>query len=200
MPLAKRTTLGIAEVIVVEHPTPPQVIACVKASGCDIAFMLIDPARAAEVNFTPAFVRSDFTYLVPAGSALRSAADVDRPGVRVAAVRGHTSTIALVRLLKEGQPVYADTYDPTFELLRSGNADAFASIREMLIRYSAKLPGSRVLDGSYQTNLAGVAVAKEKVERLGYVSEFLEELKRSGSLKKIIDDSGLRGVELANRE
>ena len=77
---------------------------------------------------------------------------------------------------------------------------AFASIREMLIRYSAKLPGSRVLDGSYQTNLAGVAVAKEKVERLGYVSEFLEELKRSGSLKKIIDDSGLRGVELANRE
>ncbi len=125
----------------VEHPTPPQVIACVKAAGCDIAFMLIDPARAAEVNFTPAFVRSDFTYLVPAGSALGSAADVDRPGIRVAAVRGHASTIALVRLLKQAQPVYADTYDPTFELLRSGNADAFGSIREMLIQYSAQLPG-----------------------------------------------------------
>jgi hypothetical protein len=46
-------------------------------------------APTAEVNFTPAFVRSDFTYLVPAGSALGSAADVDRPGIRVAAVRGH---------------------------------------------------------------------------------------------------------------
>jgi polar amino acid transport system substrate-binding protein len=159
--------------------------------------MLIDPARAAEVNFTPAFVRSDFTYLVPTGSALGSAADVDRPGIRVAAVRGHASTIALVRLLKQAQPVYADTYDPTFELLRSGNADAFASIREMLIQYSAQLPGSRVLDDSYQTNLAGVAVAKEKAERLGYVSEFLEELKRSGSLKKMVDDNGLRGVEVA---
>jgi polar amino acid transport system substrate-binding protein len=169
----------------------------VKAAGCDIAFMLIDPARAAEVNFTPAFVRSDFTYLVPAGSALGIAADVDRPGIRVAAVRGHASTIALVRLLKQAQPVYADTYDPTFELLRSGNADAFASIREMLIQYSAQLPGSRVLDDSYQTNLAGVAVAKEKAERLGYVSEFLEELKRSGSLKKMVDDNGLRGVEVA---
>ena len=193
--LSKR--LGIAEVVVVEHPTPPQVIACVKAAGCDIAFMLIDPARAAEVNFTPAFVRSDFTYLVPADSALGSAADVDRPGIRVAAVRGHASTIALIRLLKQAQPVYADTYDPTFELLRSGNADAFASIREMLIQYSAQLPGSRVLDDSYQTNLAGVAVAKEKAERLGYVSEFLEELKRSGSLKKMVDDNGLRGVEVA---
>jgi polar amino acid transport system substrate-binding protein len=193
--LSKR--LGIAEVIVIEHPTPPQVIACVRAGACDIAFMLIDPARAAEVNFTPAFVRSDFTYLVPAGSPLRSAVDVDRPGVRVAAVRGHASTIALIRLLKEAQPVYADTYDPTFELLRSGNADAFASIREMLIQYSAQLPGSRVLDDGYQTNLAGVAVAKEKAERLGYVSEFLEELKRSGALKKMVDDNGLRGVEVA---
>jgi polar amino acid transport system substrate-binding protein len=162
-----------------------------------MAFMLIDPTRAAEINFTPAFVRSDFTYLVPPGSPLRSAADVDRPGVRVAAVRGHASTIALVRLLKQAQPVYAETYDPTFELLRSGNADAFASIREMLIQYSAQLPGSRVLDDSYQTNLAGIAVAKEKAERLSYVSEFLERLKGSGSLKKMVDDNGLRGVEVA---
>ena len=83
-------------------------------------------------------------------------------------------------------------------MLRSGNADAFASIREMLIQYSAQLPGSRVLDDSYQTNLAGVAVAKEKVERLGYVREFLDELKRSGSLRKMVDDNGLRGVEVAN--
>jgi polar amino acid transport system substrate-binding protein len=189
--------LGIAEVVVVEHPTPPQAIVCVRSGDCDMAFMLIDPTRAAEINFTPAFVRSDFTYLVPPGSPLRSAADVDRPGVRVAAVRGHASTIALVRLLKQAQPVYAETYDPTFELLRSGNADAFASIREMLIQYSAQLPGSRVLDDSYQTNLAGIAVAKEKAERLSYVSEFLERLKGSGSLKKMVDDNGLRGVEVA---
>jgi polar amino acid transport system substrate-binding protein len=189
--------LGTAEVVVVEHPTPPQAIVCVRSGDCDMAFMLIDPTRAAEINFTPAFVRSDFTYLVPPGSPLRSVADVDRPGVRVAAVRGHASTIALVRLLKQAQPVYAETYDPTFELLRSGNANAFASIREMLIQYSAQLPGSRVLDDSYQTNLAGIAVAKEKAERLSYVSEFLEGLKSSGSLKKMVDDNGLRGVEVA---
>jgi polar amino acid transport system substrate-binding protein len=189
--------LGIAEVVVVEHPPPPQVIACVKSGDCDMAFMLIDQTRAAEVNFTPAFVRSDFTYLVPPGSPLRSAVDVDHRGVRVAAVRGHASTIALVRLLKQAEPVYAETYELTFELLRSGNADAFASIREMLIQYSAQLPGSRVLDDSYQTNLAGVAVAKEKAQRLGYVSEFLEGMKRSGSLKKMVEDNGLRGVEVA---
>jgi polar amino acid transport system substrate-binding protein len=114
-----------------------------------------------------------------------------------AAERGHASTIALVGLLKQAKPVYADTYDPTFERCGPGTPDVFASIREMLIQYSAQLPGSRVLDDSYQTNLAGVAVAKEKTERLSYVSEFLEELKRSGLLKKMVDDNSLRGVEVA---
>ena len=136
--------MSIREVVTVEYPTPPQVIACVKEGGCDAGFMLVDPARANEVDFTPAFVRSDFTYLVPPGSPLKSAADVDRPGIRIAVVRGHASTISLVRIIKQAQPVYADTYDPTFELLRSGQADAFASIREMLIQYSTRLPGSRV--------------------------------------------------------
>jgi polar amino acid transport system substrate-binding protein len=192
--VAKR--LGIGEVVPVEFPTPPQVIACVKAGDCDVGFMLIDPARAAEVGFTPAFVRSDFTYLVPPGSVLRSATDVDRPGIRIAAVRGHASTLALMRLVKQAHPVYADTYDPAFELLRSGKADAFASIREILIQYSSQLTGSRVLEDSYSTNLAGIAVPKRNGGRLAFFSEALDELKRSGSLKRMVEEAGLRGVEI----
>jgi polar amino acid transport system substrate-binding protein len=188
--------IGLGEVVTVEYATPPEVIACVKTGGCDIGFMLIDPARATEVDFTPPFVRSDFTYLVPAGSSIRGAAEVDRPGIRIAAVRGHASTAALVRIIKQAQPVYADTYDPTFELLRSGNADAFASIREMLLQYSAQLPGSRVLDDSYQVNLAGIAIPKENKGRLAYFSELLDDMKRSGSLKRMIDKLDLRGVDV----
>jgi polar amino acid transport system substrate-binding protein len=188
--------LGLSEVITVEYPTPPQVVQCVKTGECDLGFMLIDPARATEVDFTPAFVRSDFTYLLPANSAIRKAAEVDRPGLRIAAVRGHASTAALVRIIKQAQPVLADEYDPTFELLRDGSADAFASIREMLLQYSARLPGSRVLEDSYQSNFAGVAVPKGNVGRLAYVSEFLEEMKRSGLLQRVIADAGLRGVEV----
>ena len=138
---AKR--LGLTGVVTVEFPTPPQVIDCIKTGQCDIGFMLIDPARATEVDFTPAFVRSDFTYLVPADSAIRTAKDFDRPGVRIAVVRGHASTIALTRIVKHAQLVYADTPDPTFEFLRSGNADAFASIREILVQYASALPDRR---------------------------------------------------------
>jgi polar amino acid transport system substrate-binding protein len=193
---ALATRLGLGEVITVEHPTPPQVVQCVKTGACDVGFMLIDPARTIEVGFTPPFVRSDFTYLLPAGSSIRRAADVDRPGVRIAAVRGHASTAALVRIITQAQPVYADEYDPTFELLRTGNADAFASIREMLLQYSGQFPGSRVLEDSYQSNFAGIAVPKGNVGRLAYISEFLDDMKRSGSLQRAIDGAGLRGVEV----
>ena len=193
---ALASRLGIGEVITVEYPTPPQVVQCVKTGGCDLGFMLIDPARAAEVDFTPAFVRSDFTYLLPAGSAIRDAADVDRPGIRIAAVQGHASTAALLRIVKQAEPVFADEYEPTFELLRSGRADAFASIREMLLQYSARLPGSRVLEDSYQSNLAGVAVPKSNAGRLSYISDFLDGMKRDGSLQRIIDGAELRGIEV----
>jgi putative transposase len=49
------------------------------------------------------------------------------------------------RIIKQAQPVYADEYEPTFELLRTGNAEAFASIREMLLQYSARLKTQTVL-------------------------------------------------------
>jgi len=192
--------IGLGEVAPIEFPTPPQVIACVKTGGCDVGFMLIDPARATEVDFTPAFVRSDFTYLVTAKSTLEKAADIDRSGVRIAVVRGHASTIALERMVKQAQLVYADTYDPTFELLRSGNAEAFASIREILIQYSSQLPSSRVLKDSYLTNLAGIAVPKGNAGRLSFLTEFLSGMKRSGAMQRLVNEAGLRGVEVAEEK
>src|SRR5262249_19702084 len=65
--------------------------------------------------------------------------------------------------------------DPTFELLRTGQADAFASVRPVLLAYSAKLPGSRVLEDHYGANLVGMAVPKGQTERLAYISEFIEQ-------------------------
>src|SRR5689334_23179928 len=112
--------LGLSDVIPIEYPSPPEVIECVRTGGCDIGFMLVDPARATEVDFTPPFVRSDFTYLLPATSPARSATEVDQVGTRVAVVRGHASTLAWVRLAKQATPTYVVTYEAAVELMRNG--------------------------------------------------------------------------------
>ena len=58
----------------------------------------IEPSRAAEVDFSPPVFHLDYTYLVPAGSTIRSAGEADRPGVRIAVVRSHASILALTRI------------------------------------------------------------------------------------------------------
>ena len=56
----------------------------VKTGAWDVAFLGAEPARAGEIAFTPAYLEIEATYLVPAGSPLRSVADVDPEGIGVA--------------------------------------------------------------------------------------------------------------------
>jgi polar amino acid transport system substrate-binding protein len=80
--------LGI-EVLPIEYPTPAEVLESLRAGACDLGFLVTDPTRAAGVDFSPPFLERDFTYLVPAGSKVRSVADADQQGVRIALVRAH---------------------------------------------------------------------------------------------------------------
>src|SRR5262249_56902220 len=122
----------------VGHPTIPEMMTCLTGGACDMGFMGPDPSRTG-VEFSPPILQLDYTFLVPAGSSIQRITDVDRPGVRIAVVSDHASTLTLSRILKHAQLVYAATPDPTFELLRSGQADAFASVRR-LARIQAGIP------------------------------------------------------------
>jgi polar amino acid transport system substrate-binding protein len=186
-----------AEIVLVGHPTVPEMLTCVTAGACDMGFMGPDPSRTG-VDFSPPILQLDYTLLVPAASSVQRIADVDRAGVRIAAVSDHASTLTLSRILKHAQLVYAETPDPTFELLRSGQADAFASIRGVLLAYSAKLPGSRVLDEHYGANLLGMVVPKGQSTRLAYISEFIEQAKASGLVQQAIERAGLPGYKVAS--
>ncbi len=191
--------LGVS-VRFIGYRTPPEVVECLKAGQCDLGIMGVDPARAAQVSLSPAFMQFDFTHLVPAGSSIRSASDAARPGIRIAVIRQHASTMVLARMSKHSEFVEAATPDGAFDLLRGGRADTFASARPTLLDYVLQLPGSRVLDDRYGVNLVALAMPKGHRERLAYVSEFLDELKRSGWMKQAIDSAGLRGFEVASQQ
>jgi polar amino acid transport system substrate-binding protein len=179
----------------VEHATPLDAMGCLKSGGCDAAILGIDPTRAVEVDFSPPFAQLEYTCLVPDGCSIQSVMDADRPDVRIAVVRNHASTLALARMLKHATLVYAEMPQPAFELLRDAKADVFASVRAELVKYSAQMPGSRVLDESYGANRFGLAVAKGRhAERLAYLSEFIDHARTSGLLQRAIDRSGLPGL------
>jgi polar amino acid transport system substrate-binding protein len=181
----------------IERQTPPEAVACLVAGECDLAILGIEPIRAAQVDFAPPLVELDYTLLVPAGSSARSVADLDRPGARIAGVRGHASTLELERQLAHAELVYAEMLEPAFEIFRQGKTDALASVQEILLRYSDKLPGSRVLDGRYGSNLIGIAVPKGHPDRLAWISAFAEQAKASGLVQQALDQMGWRGARAA---
>lgn len=185
------------EPVIVEHATPPEAIACLKAGACDLMFLPLDARAAAIGDFSNPIFQFDYTLLAPAGSSISAVADADRPGVRIAVVRNHASTNELIRQLKQAELVYAETPDRTFELLRAGQADVMASTRLVLLEFSSQLPGSRVLEDRYGANINRMVVPKGKAEWLAYVSEFVEDAKASGLVQKAIERGGTRGVTVA---
>src|SRR5262252_1261682 len=63
-----------------------------------------------------------------------------------------TSSARATSIFRRAALVAADVPDAAFDLLRAGNAHAFASAREALIDYSVTLPGSKVLADAYGVN------------------------------------------------
>ena len=185
--------LGV-QLDVVEHATPPEAIACLKAGACDVMFLPLDARAAAVGDFSNPIFQFDYTLLVPAGSSIVRIADADRPGVRIAAVRNHASTIDLSSQLKQAELVYAETPDSTFDLVRTGQAHVMASTRLALLDFSDRLPGARVLEDRYGANINRMVVPKGKADWLAYVSEFVENAKASGLVQKAIERGGTRGV------
>ena len=142
-------------------------------------------ARAADVgDFSPPIFQFDFTLLVPAGALIRSFADADRPEIRIAAVRNHASTIESEPFTEASRTRLRRDFSPTFDLLRTGQADAMASARPTLLEYSTQLSGTRVLEDRYGANINRMVVPKGKAGWLAYVSEFVEEAKASGLVQK----------------
>jgi polar amino acid transport system substrate-binding protein len=198
VPIAQALAARIGVTLeLVGHPAPPALVGCLKAHACDVGFLGVDPSRMAEVGYAPPHMLVPFTYLVPAGSTIRSVADADKPGMRIAVVRNHASTLALNRLLKHAETIGVDIPDQAFELVRSGKADAYASPRPPILDYAMQLPGARVLDDHYGANVQAMAVPTGEAGRLAYVSAFIEAAKASGLVQRAIDSSGQRGIEVA---
>jgi polar amino acid transport system substrate-binding protein len=193
---ALASRIGV-EAILLEHRSPAQVVECMKAGACDVVFLPKDERAASVADFSYPFIQSEFTLLVPAESAIRRAVDADKPGVRIAAVRGHASTASLTGVVKHAELVLEDGELATFELLRAGRVDAFASTRQLLGKLSSDLPGSRVLADRYGAQLNRVLVPKGQAGRLAYVNEFVEEAKSSGLIQKAIEREGSSAFQVA---
>ena len=166
----------------------------VKDGKCDVGFLGAEPQRANEIAFTAAYLEIPVTFLVPAGSSIRAIADVDREGVRIAVADRSAYDLFLSRNVKKAQLVRAQGIDGSYELFVREKLDVLAGLKPRLVSDAEKLPGSRILDGQITGVQQAVGTPKARSAAAAYLSEFVADLHKSGLVKKIAADHGVRGV------
>jgi polar amino acid transport system substrate-binding protein len=156
--------------------------------AADICFLAIEPARAAEVAFTPPYVLIEGVYAVPTDSPLTSSADVDSPGVRIGVKQGSAYDLFLTRSLKHATVVRGTEGTAVF---LEEKLEAAAGIREPVTEFVNSHPGLRLIGERFMEIRQAVGVAKTKrPETVRFLTDVVEELKRSGFIAKSLRRSG----------
>jgi len=165
----------------------------------DVTFMPVDEERKKFVDFGNSYHVLQSTYLVAPGSPIKSVAEANKAGVRIAGVKDTATFRASNKASPNATHITLAGVDAAIALMREGKADAIALGRESLGGVATKIPGSRVLDGGFLNSTTAVAVPKGKAAALAYVSEFIEEAKASGLVRRAFDDIGLKSSVVAPR-
>lgn len=163
----------------------------------DIGLIGSEPKRAEKIDFTSAYVEIEATYLVPAGSPLRHASEVDRAGHRIAVAAGSAYDLWLVRNIKNATLMHAEGFDATLELFVSQKLDAMASLKPGLLSDVEKVPGSRILEGQFTAVQQSVGVPKGRTEAAKWLQAFVQEAKDSGFVADLINKHQVKGLSVA---
>jgi len=169
----------------------------VKKGMWDVAFLGNEPQRANEIAFTPAYLEIPVTYLVPAGSPLKSFTDVDKQGVRIAVADQSAYHLFLTRNLKAAELVAADGIEGSFKMFADLKLEALAGLKPRLITDAARLPGSRILDGQVTAVQQSLGTPRSRETGARYLKEFIESLKASGFIGAAISRHKVNGVTVA---
>ena len=166
----------------------------------DVGLIGAEPARAAQITFSAAYLEIEATYLVPAGSNIRSIEEIDRKGVRIAVAARSAYDLYLTRSIKHAELVHANGLDASYELFVREKLDALAGLRPRLVRDVEKLAGARILEGRFTTVQQAVGTPKARAESARFLADFVEEAKTSGFVARLIARHGVQGVNVAPTE
>ena len=123
------------------------------------------------------------TYLVAPGAKIAKIENVNEPGVRIGGVENTATFRAAQRSAPKASFVTVPGVDAAVAAMKAGEIDCIALSREFLSGLTAKIPGSRVLEGGFLNSSTAVAVPKGKPEALAYASQFIEEAKAAGLVR-----------------
>jgi len=188
--LAKRLSVPIT---LVPFDTPGELADAAVEDLWDIGNIGAEPERAKTITFSPAYAEIESTYIVPAGSPIKTIEDVDKEGVRIAVYGRSAYGLWLSDNIQRATLVKTDGMDSSFDVYVEQQLDALAGLRPRLIKDVEKLPGSRLLDGKFSAVQQAIGTKPDRRVGADYLREFVEDVKASGFVARLIEKHGVAG-------
>jgi polar amino acid transport system substrate-binding protein len=181
----------------VAYPSVGALLEGAKSNQWDVAQFQSSPARAKEFDFTPPVVEIELGYLVPGASRLASAEGVDAAGTRIAVQENSQAGAILSRQLTRASLVPVGGLAAAVDAVKSGRADAIATVKPSLFELARQFPGSRVLEGRFARESIAMAIPRGREAGMPFLREFVESAKSQGLVATAIERSGARGALVA---
>jgi polar amino acid transport system substrate-binding protein len=163
----------------------------------DVAFLPVDEERKKFVDFGNAYHLLQSTFLVGPASSMRSVKDANAKGIAIGGVANTATFRAATKATPSATHIEFAKVDAAVAAMQEGRIQAIALSRESLSGLVGKIAGARILDDAFLNSSTAVCVPKGRPAALAYVSEFIEEAKASGLVRRALDEMGLTSSQVA---
>jgi polar amino acid transport system substrate-binding protein len=183
----------------VPFDTAGKVADSANANVWDVAFLAVDPVRANEIAFTAPYVLIEGAYMVPKDSALKTPADVDKKGIRIAVGRGSAYDLYLTRTIKNAEIVRASTGggQASIDLFLKEKLEVAAGVRQPIAAYAKTNPDVRVMEQRFMAIEQAMGTPKGRDAAAAYLKGFVEEMKKSGFVADALKQTNQPDAQVA---
>lgn len=158
----------------------------------DVAFLAIEPVRAAEIAFTAPYVLIEGTYLVRKDAPYKNVAELDAPGRRILVTPKSAYDLYLTRTLQHAELVRLPPPDAASlpELFAREKLDAIGGVRQLIGKYADTNPDLRLLPDSFMEIRQAMGTKPTRAIGARYLRAFVEEMKATGFVADALRRSG----------
>ena len=159
----------------------------------DICNIGAEPQRADKINFSAAYAEIQATYIVQSNSKINNILDVDKIGNKICVASRTAYGLWLERNIHNAELIQVEGVDSSFDIFLNENLDALAGLRPALIDDVKKISGGKILEGQFMSVQQAIGTSIQNIHSSIYIAEFVEEMKKSGFIQKLIDKHNVNG-------
>jgi polar amino acid transport system substrate-binding protein len=186
-----------ARVAFVGYEQAGEVFAGLDTGAWDVCFLAIEPVRAARIAFSAPYITIEGVYLVPDGSPLNHAGDVDSGETRIGVIEGSAYDLFLTRGLRQASLVRMPGPEAVLQALVDKRVDLIAGVKPALEAAAPRAAGSRLLPEPFMSIRQAMGVPREREAAAACVATFVDDARRSGLLAELFARNKVEGGSLA---